>query len=119
MMDEHVTLLDDRFVDGPVGTPEADAAESRLMGATLASVEQYDFRVSPQTPASVMYAEFQRDPLLPGGIVADGETVVGLLSRRGSFSNSAIDLGPPCSWTHRCRRFLRRRLAAIWRWLKG
>ncbi len=93
MMDEHVTLLDDRFVDGPVGTPEADAAESRSMGATLASVEQYDFRVSPQTPASVMYAEFQRDPLLPGGIVADGETVVGLLSRQRFFQQLSHRFG--------------------------
>ena len=56
------------------------------MGATLASVEQYDFRVSPQTPASVMYAEFQRDPMLPGGIVADGEKVIGLLSRAAVLS---------------------------------
>ena len=32
-----------------------------------------------------MYAEFQRDPLLPGGIVAEGQTVIGLLSRQRFF----------------------------------
>ncbi len=63
------------------------------MGATLASVEQYGFRVSPQTPASVMYAEFQRDPLLPGGIVAEGEKVVGLLSRHRFFQQLSHRFG--------------------------
>ena len=92
MMDENVTLLDDRFVDGLMGA-DAEACEVRSMGATLASVEQYDFRVSPQTPASVMYAQFQRDPLLPGGIVADGETVVGLLSRQRFFQQLSHRFG--------------------------
>ena len=59
----------------------------------MASVEQYDFRVSPQTPASVMYAEFQRDPMLPGAIVADGETVVGLLSRQRFFQQLSHRFG--------------------------
>ncbi len=92
MMDENVTLLDDRFVDGSMGA-DAEACEVRSMGATLASVEQYDFRVSPQTPASVMYAQFQRDPLLPGGIVADGETIVGLLSRQRFFQQLSHRFG--------------------------
>ena len=61
------------------------APEQPAMGDTLASVEQYDFRVAPQTPASQLHAEFQRDPMLPGGIVAEGETVLGLVSRQRFF----------------------------------
>jgi hypothetical protein len=85
MMDAHDASRGDRVVDDQPGAMEGRATEARSMGATLTSMEQYDFRVPLQTPASVMYAEFQRDPLLPGGIVADGETVVGLLSRQRFF----------------------------------
>jgi signal transduction histidine kinase/DNA-binding response OmpR family regulator len=53
--------------------------------ATLAGVALHDFRLPPQTPASVLYAEFQRDPMLPGAIVAEGDEVVGLISRQHFF----------------------------------
>ena len=54
-------------------------------GATLASVAQHDFRLPPQSPASVLYAEFQRDPMLPGAIVSVGDEVIGLVSRQRFF----------------------------------
>jgi two-component system, sensor histidine kinase and response regulator len=56
-----------------------------INGDTLASIEQYDFRVTPLTPASAVHAEFQRDPMMPGCIVADCEQVLGLLSRQRFF----------------------------------
>ncbi len=52
---------------------------------TLAGVAQHDFRLSPQTPASALYAEFQRDAMLPGAIVAEGAEVLGLISRHHFF----------------------------------
>jgi two-component system, sensor histidine kinase and response regulator len=75
-------------VEQSASEPTADPdfmADTESTAGTLASVAQYDFRVSPQTPASRVYAEFQRDPMLPGCIVADGQKVLGLLSRQRFF----------------------------------
>ena len=93
MIAEPNARLGERVFARQAAAMEANTSRARSMGATLASVEQYDFRVSPQTPASVMYAEFQRDPMLPGGIVADGEKVVGLLSRQRFFQQLSHRFG--------------------------
>jgi signal transduction histidine kinase/CheY-like chemotaxis protein/HPt (histidine-containing phosphotransfer) domain-containing protein len=64
---------------------EEQAEKLSEQDATLAGVPQHDCRLPPHTPASVLYAEFQRDPMLPGAIVAEGDEVVGLISRQHFF----------------------------------
>jgi signal transduction histidine kinase/DNA-binding response OmpR family regulator/HPt (histidine-containing phosphotransfer) domain-containing protein len=64
---------------------EEQAEKLPEQDATLAAVPQHDCRLPPYTPASVLYAEFQREPMLPGAIVAAGDEVVGLISRQHFF----------------------------------
>ena len=49
---------------------------------TLADVQQHDYYVCPATAASEVVAEFERQPEIPGVIVRDGLTVLGVLSRQ-------------------------------------
>ena len=74
---------------------DADYSEIAGQEATLASVAQHDFRLPPHAPASLMYAEFQRDPLLPGVIVARGDEAVGVLSRDRFFQLLSHRYGAP------------------------
>jgi signal transduction histidine kinase len=53
--------------------------------STLASLPAHDFRVTPRTLGQVVSEQFDRRRDLPGVIVADGDRVVGVISRQAFF----------------------------------
>jgi signal transduction histidine kinase/CheY-like chemotaxis protein/HPt (histidine-containing phosphotransfer) domain-containing protein len=84
----------------PSGSPEGfESLESTgnpiSASSTLADVGKYDFRVSPETPASQIVAQFDRDPTLPGAIVHDGRRLRGMLSRSKCLEHLSHRFGTP------------------------